>query len=49
MKSRTTRFIGWTLIVLFVSALTMSCARKAACGSTKRGSKKKWKVFQKGF
>ena len=49
MKRKTTKFIGLTLLLLFVTSLTISCARKGACGSTKRGSKKKWKAFEKGF
>jgi hypothetical protein len=49
MKKRTAKFIGWALLVIFVSSLAVSCARKGVCGTTKRGSKKKWKAFEKGF
>lgn len=37
------------MLGLFVAMMVESCARKGACGSTKRGSKKKWKAFEKGF
>ena len=49
MRNNKLKFIGWTLMVIFVSSLALSCARKGVCGTTKRGSKKKWKAFERGF
>ena len=49
MRNNKLKFIGWALMVIFVSSLAVSCARKGVCGTTKRGSKKKWKAFERGF